>query len=63
MGQALTVLGNPLMAAAILYLANQKAVMGSYRNRIFSNVVGGLGFVVVLFLAVRVLLSVITKLT
>ena len=31
-GQALTVLGNPLMAAAILYLANNRRVMGERRN-------------------------------
>ena len=63
MGQALTVLGNPLMAAAILWLANQKAVMGSYRNRIGVNIIGGLGFLIVLFMAVRVLFLVILKLT
>lgn len=63
MGQALTVLGNPLMAAAILWLANQKAVMGSYRNRIAMNILGGAGFLIVLYMAVRVLFLVVIKVT
>ncbi|MCD6392491.1 MAG: Nramp family divalent metal transporter [Planctomycetes bacterium] len=63
MGQALTVLGNPLMAVAILWLANQKSVMGSYRNRIATNIIGGLGLVIVVYMAVRVLFLIILKLT
>ena len=31
-GQALTVIGNPLMAAAILWLANRRDIMGDKRN-------------------------------
>ena len=62
-GQALTVLGNPLMAVAILWLANQKAVMGSYRNKIAMNILGGVGLLIVLFMAVRVLFLVVLKLT
>jgi manganese transport protein len=54
-GQALTVTGNPLMAAAILYLANQKSIMKERRNRLIHNILGGLGFVVVLLMALRVL--------
>lgn len=53
-GQALTVIGNPLMAGTILWLANRKSVMGNRRNRITSNLIGALGFIVVLLLAVRV---------
>ena len=53
--QALTVLGNPLMAAAILYLANNKKIMGERRNAWWVNVLGAVGFLVVLFLAFRVL--------
>jgi len=63
MGQALTVLGNPLMAVAILWLANKKSVMGSYRNRIATNIIGGLGLVIVVYMAVRVLFLIILKLT
>ncbi len=54
-GQALTVLGNPLMALALLWLANQKDIMGDRRNSWIINVLGGFGFLVVVFLAVRVL--------
>jgi len=62
-GQALTVIGNPLMAATILWLANRKDIMGERRNTLLLNVLGGIGFLVVLFMAVRVLISVILKLT
>jgi manganese transport protein len=62
-GQALTVLGNPLMAATILWLANRKDIMGERRNTLLLNILGGVGFLVVLLMAVRVLISVILKLT
>jgi manganese transport protein len=62
-GQALTVIGNPLMAATILWLANRKDIMGERRNTLLLNILGGIGFIVVLFMAVRVLISVILKLT
>lgn len=62
-GQALTVIGNPLMAATILWLANQKDIMGERRNTLILNVLGGVGFVVVLFMAIRVLILVILKLS
>ena len=54
-GQALTVLGNPLMALALLWLANQKDIMGERRNSWKINILGGIGFLVVVFMAVRVL--------
>jgi manganese transport protein len=53
--QALTVLGNPLMAAAILWLANQKDIMGDRRNSVVLNILGGLGLLVVVLMAMRVL--------
>ncbi|MFC1633598.1 Nramp family divalent metal transporter [Planctomycetota bacterium] len=62
-GQALTVIGNPLMAAMILWLANRKDIMGERRNTLLLNILGGIGFLVVLFMAIRVLISVILKLT
>ncbi len=62
-GQALTVIGNPLMAATILWLANRKDIMGDRRNTLILNILGGIGFLVVLFMAVRVLITVILKLT
>lgn len=54
-GQALTVTGNPLMAAAILWLANQKDIMQDRRNRLVHNILGGIGFAVVVLIALRVL--------
>lgn len=62
-GQALTVIGNPLMAAAILWLANRKDIMGERRNRLLPNILGGLGFAVVLLTALRVLYLLILRLT
>jgi len=40
-GQALTVIGNPLMAATILWLANCKDIMGERRNTLLLNILGG----------------------
>jgi len=62
-GQALTVIGNPLMAVTILWLANRKDVMGSHRNRIVHNVLGGIGLLVVVFMAIRVLILLLFKLS
>lgn len=62
-GQALTVIGNPLMAAAILWLANHKGIMGDRRNTVPLNVLGGIGFLVVLLTAARVLYLLILRLT
>jgi len=61
-GSALTVIGNPLMAATILWLANHKAIMGKHRNNLVQNILGGVGFLVVVFMAIRVLILVILKL-
>jgi Mn2+/Fe2+ NRAMP family transporter len=55
-GQALTVIGNPLMAATILWLANRKDIMGDRRNTIVLNLLGGLGLLVVVLMAARVLM-------
>jgi len=54
-GQAMTVIGNPLMAGTLLWLANREGLMGARKNRIASNILGGVGLVVVLLLALRVL--------
>jgi manganese transport protein len=61
-GSALTVIGNPLMAATILWLANNKAIMGERRNNLIQNILGGIGFLAVVFMAVRVLIVVVLKL-
>ncbi len=54
-GQAMTVIGNPLLAATILWMANRKNIMGERRNRLASNVLGVVGFTVVALLAIRML--------
>jgi Mn2+/Fe2+ NRAMP family transporter len=61
--QALTVIGNPLMAAAILWLANQKDIMGDRRNSVVLNILGGLGLLVVVLMAMRVLFLIILRLS
>ena len=53
-GQALTVFGNPLMAVMLLWLANRRDIMGEHRNGWLANTLGGLGLVLVLFIAIRV---------
>jgi manganese transport protein len=60
-GQALTVLGNPLMAIAMLYLANRSDVMGRYRNGPIANTLGGIGLIVVILMAVRVLWRIVLQ--
>ncbi|HPC95273.1 MAG TPA: Nramp family divalent metal transporter [Sedimentisphaerales bacterium] len=52
-GQAMTVIGNPLMAGTLLWLANRRNVMGERRNRAFTNLIGVVGFLIVLLLSVR----------
>jgi Mn2+/Fe2+ NRAMP family transporter len=62
-GQAFTVVGNPLMAITILWLANRKDIMGDRRNRLIHNIFGGLGLLVVVFMAIRVLCHIVIKLS
>ncbi|MCH5375639.1 MAG: divalent metal cation transporter, partial [Planctomycetes bacterium] len=62
-GQALTVLGNPLMAIAMIWLANRKDIMGDRRNGILSNILAVIGLVVVLLMAIRVLCRVVLQIT
>jgi Mn2+/Fe2+ NRAMP family transporter len=51
MAQAVTVIAGPLLAGALLWLCNRKEYMGDQCNRPFLNVVGGLGFIVLLVMA------------
>lgn len=62
-GQALTVVGNPLMAVTILWLANRKDIMGERRNKLIHNILGGMGLLVVVFMAIRVLCLIVLKLS
>lgn len=62
-GQALTVMGNPLMAATILWLANRRDIMGERRNTLVLNILGGLGLAIVVLMAARVLCLLILRLS
>jgi Mn2+/Fe2+ NRAMP family transporter len=62
-GQALTVLGNPLMAISMLWLANNKDVMGDRRNGWVANILGGIGLMMVLLMALRVLWRIVLQVT
>ena len=54
MAQATTILGVPLMAAVLLILANRRDVLPeALRNRLASNLVGGLGLAWLLGLSLR----------
>jgi len=61
-GQALTVIGNPLMAGTLLWLANRRDIMGERRNSRIVNVLGGLGLLVIVLMAVRVLWRIVLQL-
>jgi len=50
--QAVTVLAAPLMAGVMIWLSNRKEVMGSFRNGVVMNIFAGLGFVLLLAIAV-----------
>jgi len=52
--QAITVIANPLMAGAILWLTNRRDVMGDTRNGWVLNGLGAVGFLLVLLIAIQV---------
>jgi manganese transport protein len=60
-GQAMTVLGGPLMAISLLWLGNRKKYMGEYRNRWLSNTLGALGLIVILAVAVKVVFKILIR--
>ena len=51
--QALTILGNPLLAGALLWLATRKDVNRSHPIPLWMKIVSGIGFVVVLLVSFR----------
>ena len=51
MAQAVTVIAAPLMAGVLLCLCNRKEYMGEHRNGPLLNVVGGVGFLILLAMA------------
>jgi len=63
MGQAITVFGNPLIAMTILWLANRRDIMGDHRNGWKANALGGLGLLLVLFIAIRVFILICLRLS
>ncbi|MBN1492496.1 MAG: divalent metal cation transporter [Phycisphaerae bacterium] len=62
-GQAMTVLGNPLLAGALLWLANRRDVMGNRRNGLALNILAGAGFLFVLLMAIRVFMRLVLQFT
>jgi Mn2+/Fe2+ NRAMP family transporter len=62
-GQATTVIGNPLLAGVLLWLANHKDIMGERRNRWQLNLLGCVGLVIVLTLALRTAYSLYIQLS
>lgn len=49
--QAITVIAAPLMAGTLLWLCNCKEYMGQHRNGPFLNIIGGIGFLLLLAMA------------
>jgi manganese transport protein len=58
----LTVVGNPLIGIALLWLANNKKIVGEWKNGFILNVLGFAGLGVVVLLSVRVLYKIILQL-
>ena len=53
--QTSTLIASPLCALLLIYFANQSELMGDLKNKVMSNVLGGIGIVILLGLAVRTL--------
>lgn len=49
--QAVTIFVVPFIGIALYLVANDKKIMGEYRNKAFSNIAGGIGLLVIIFLA------------
>ena len=49
--QALTVIASPLMAGALLWLCNRRDLLGDQTNGPIVNLLGGLGFLLLLAMA------------
>lgn len=52
MAQAVTIFVVPFIGIAIYLVANDKKIMGKYRNKIFSNIIGAIGLLVIISLAI-----------
>jgi Mn2+/Fe2+ NRAMP family transporter len=62
-GQALTVLANPLVALSLMWMSNNKKIMGEHTNHWAVNLIGFAGVIVVLFMAFRVAYRLILQLS
>ncbi|MEO5650284.1 MAG: Nramp family divalent metal transporter [Ginsengibacter sp.] len=51
LAQAVTIFVVPFIGIAIYLVANDRKLMGTYRNKAFSNVAGGIGLLIMIFLA------------
>jgi manganese transport protein len=49
--QGVTIFIVPFIGIAIYLVANDRKLMGEYRNKAFSNIAGGIGLLVIIFLA------------
>jgi Mn2+/Fe2+ NRAMP family transporter len=58
--QTSTIIASPLCALLMFYFANNKVLMGDLRNGIASNVIGGAGILILLYLASQTFLKVTT---
>jgi Mn2+/Fe2+ NRAMP family transporter len=61
--QALTVLGNPLLAAAMLWLATRKDMTGERHVPAWIKIVASLGLAVVLLLSLRTAVRLVLQVT
>lgn len=59
--QTSTIIASPLCALLLFYFANNAALMGDLRNRLWSNVIGAVGLAILLGLAGRTLYNVAPK--
>lgn len=52
LAQAVTIFIVPFIGISLYMVANDRKLMGEYRNKSFSNIFGGIGLIVMIFLAV-----------
>jgi Mn2+/Fe2+ NRAMP family transporter len=53
LAQAVTIFVVPFIGIAVFLIANDKAIMGEYRNKGFSKIAGGIGLLIMIFLALN----------
>lgn len=59
--QAVTVVGNPLLAGTLLWITNNKQIMGDQTNGPITNTFGVIGFIILLVMAYRTAFVVIPE--